>query len=266
MRRPILRYFGGKYRIAKWIIEHLGEHRIYVEPFGGAASVLMKKAPCYAEIYNDLDDSVYSLFKVLANQNSAKELQNLIKATPYSRREFEIAHIYHPCPIEKARRLIIRSFMGFGAASATNLEKKTGFRCSSKRQGSAHAHDWQTYWPEIIKFHERLKTVVIENEDAQKIILQNDSPETVFYVDPPYSTQTRPGGRYKHEMDDFDHVELLSLLKTVQGRVVLSGYETEFYSTHLSHWHKVTKEARANKAGLRTEVLWIKDAERCGDE
>lgn len=257
VRRPVLRYFGGKFRLANWIIENLGEHKVYVEPFGGAASVLMKKPRSYAEVYNDKDDSLYSLFKVLSDNKKHKELKKQIEATPFSRREFELAHVYHPDPIEKARRLIVRSFMGFGADSATNLESKTGFRSNSNRSGTTPAQDWIN-WPQYIpEFYERLKGVVIENKDAKEIMATHDSEKTVFYVDPPYSHQTRRGGRYKHEMDDQDHFELINFLKTLSGRVVLSGYETDFYLNNLNDWKLIKKDARADKAGKRIECLWI---------
>lgn len=258
MKRPILRYFGGKFRLANWIVEHLGEHKVYVEPFGGAASVLMKKPRSYAEVYNDLNDDLYFLFKTLADPKKHLQLKKMIEATPFARREFEMAHVYHPEPIEKARRLIVRSFMGFGADSATRLESKTGFRANSNRSGTTPAHDWIN-WPQYIpEFYERLKGVVIECKDALEVMKTHDSDRTVFYVDPPYSTQTRRGNRYQHEMDDFDHVRLINFLKTLQGRVVLSGYDAEFYGDNLIGWQKHTKEALADKAGKRIECLWIK--------
>lgn len=254
--RPVLRYFGGKFRLADWIIEHLGEHKVYVEPFGGAASVLMKKPRSYAEVYNDIDDSLYSLFKVLSDPLGHEQLKGLVEATPFSRREFELAYVYHPDPIEKARRLIVRSFMGFGADSATNLESKTGFRSNSNRSGTTPAHDWVNWPKHIPTFYERLKGVIIECKDAKEVMATHDAEHTVFYVDPPYFHSTRRGGRYKHEMDDHDHLELIQFLKTLQGKVVLSGYESDLYGDQLD-WRKVTKDARADKAGKRTEVLWI---------
>lgn len=65
IKQPAIRYHGGNFRLAPWIIEQMPEHVCYVEPFGGAAGVLLQKPRSYAEVYNDLDGEVVNLFRVL---------------------------------------------------------------------------------------------------------------------------------------------------------------------------------------------------------
>lgn len=145
--------------------------------------------------------------------------------------------------------------MGFGADSATNMASKTGFRSNSNKSGTTPAHDWLNYAHHIDTFSKRLRGVIIENKDALEIMRQHDGPETVHYVDPPYTHDTRRAGRYKHEMFDECHDDLLIGLKDLKGTVLLSGYDNEKYNA--LGWRKETKEARADKAGLRLECLWI---------
>lgn len=260
VKRPTLRWHGGKFLLADWIISNMPEHRIYVEPFGGAASVLMKKKRSYAEVYNDLSDDLYNFFTVLRDR--PMELKAMIQMTPFSRREFELAHIGHPDPIEKARRLVIRSFMGFGSDSASNPERSTGFRSSSKRLGTTPAHDWVNYSNVIESMSERLRGVTIECRDAIEVMKQHDSPKTLHYVDPPYVPKTRKRvGAYAHELTEQDHIELLKALKSLKGTVLLSGYENEMYAADLKNWKRVEKSAHADGARARIEVLWIKESE-----
>ncbi|CAB5540684.1 DNA adenine methylase [Citrobacter werkmanii] len=119
IKHPAIRYHGGKFRLASWIISHFPDHRCYVEPFGGAASVLLKKKQSEAEVYNDLDGDVVNLFRVLRDPVSSQALIDACALTPYSRVEFRCAYEPTDDPIEKARRLIVRATMGFGSAGAT---------------------------------------------------------------------------------------------------------------------------------------------------
>lgn len=124
--RPILRWHGGKFILAPWIISHLPKHRIYVEPLGGAGSVLLRKPRSYAEVYNDRDGEVVNLFRVARERGD--DLRRALELTPFSREEFVLSYASTDDPIEQARRTVTRSFMGFGSNSHNHL---TGFRGNS---------------------------------------------------------------------------------------------------------------------------------------
>jgi DNA adenine methylase len=263
-----LRWHGGKWLLAPWIISHFPRHRTYVEPFGGAASVLMRKERAYAEIYNDLDDEVVGLFRLLRNQVDANILIEMLRLTPFARTEFRQAYEVTDDPIERSRRLIVRSFMGFGSNAHASQEKghrSTGFRANSRRSGTTPALDWQNYPDSMAAMVARLAGVVIECRPAIEVMLQHDHPETLHYVDPPYLPETRARGNrydlawrmYRHELTPDDHRHLLDALREMEGMVVLSGYPAPLYDEMLADWMRVEREALADGARPRTEVLWI---------
>ncbi len=262
-RRPILRYHGAKYRIAARIIEHFPAHRIYVEPYGGGAGVLLKKERSFAEVYNDLDGDVVNVFRVMRNAKLAPHLGKLIELTPWSREDFRAAYETCTDPVERARRTIVRGFMAFGTTS--RRVNRTGFRSRAYRQNQTGPGDWRNYPDEIPIFLDRLRGVTIENRNAIEIIRQQDTVETLFYCDPPYVRSTRTslqhkGGDsgYAHEMSDDDHRALASVLHQVRGLVVISGYGCALYDKDLyPDWQRVEMHSAADGGIKRTEVLWI---------
>lgn len=257
IKRPILRYHGGKFLLAKWIISHFPKHRIYCEPFGGAASVLLQKERAYSEVYNDLDIEVVNLFKVCRERG--QELITNLSNTPFARKEFELSYIKTDDEIEQARRTVIRSFMGFGSASASG--RKTGFRSNSNRSGTTPAHDWKNFPEALSGIIERLQGVVIENRDAFEIIRQHDTSETLFYLDPPYTLDSRCNGQktksYRYEMKDEQHIELCKMLNQLKGVCIVSGYDNSIYNDLLKDWSKVKKSWFSDGAKKRVEVLWL---------
>jgi len=272
VRRPALRWHGGKWRLAPWVISHFPKHRVYVEPFGGGASVLLRKPRAYSEVYNDLDGDAVNLFRVLRGDR-AKDLVSALTLTPFSRIEFEDSYQPTDDPVEKARRLVVRAFQGFGS-DGHNSAIRTGFRASANRSNTVPAHDWANYPIALKQTIERLRGVVIECRDATEVIAQQDTAETLFYVDPPYlpetrSNKSRKSGEkyhaYAHEMTVDDHVRLLDVLKGVKGGVVLSGYPSRLYNESLSGWRRVERAALADGALKRTEVLWINAPARVAD-
>ena len=284
VERPILRWHGGKWKLAPWLMGFFPDHRIYVEPFGGAGSVLMRKPRVYAEIYNDLDDVVVNLFRILRDDAKAIKLIEALRMTPFAREEFTDALEVAEDDVERARHLIVRSYMGFGSnahAGSSTAEKtgfksytrpddyrSTGFRANSNRSGTTPAHDWANYPDALPAIIERLRGVIVEQRPAIDVMRQHDGPATLHYVDPPYLPETRsPANKYdlkhrmyRHELTPDDHRELLAFLKTLEGFVVLSGYPSPLYEEALPEWRRETCAAHADGARDRTEVAWINPA------
>ena len=275
--RPALRWHGGKWILAPWVIENLPPHQVYVEPFGGAASVLVRKPRSYAEVYNDLDGDVVNMFRVLQDEELTAQLIDLLHVTPFARDEFELAYKPARSRVERARRLIIRSFMGFGS-NGHNALVKTGFRANSNRGGTTPARDWWNLPPNLDAIAERFRGVVVESRDAAEVMSAHDGLDTLHYVDPPYLPETRSlktpydlkyrggkgkahrSGMYAHEMTAADHERLLAFLRSLEGMVVLSGYPSLLYDDALSDWRRIEREAHADGARDRIEVLWLNPA------
>lgn len=266
--RPPVRWHGGKFLISRSILPYLPSHRLYTEAFGGGAGVLLHKPRSYAEIYNDLDDDIVCLFRVLQDPAQAARFIELLRLTPFARREFETAYERSEDAIERALRLVIRSFMGFGSNAHSVTPRghhSTGFRSNSNRAGTTPAQDWQNLpkaYPAIV---ERMRGVVIEHRDALTVLTRHDGPHSLHYVDPPYVHDTRSmfkGGKsaYRHELDHTGHIKLLDTLRSLSGMVVLSGYAHPLYDETLQDWRRIKFKALADGARPRTEILWINPA------
>lgn len=270
--RPVLRWHGGKWRLAPWIITHFPRHRVYVEPYGGAASVLLHKERAYAEIYNDRDGSVVTLFRVLRDPAKAARLIALLQLTPFARQEFDSANADAGADdVEAARALIVRSFMGFGSNAhapsphARGGCRATGFRANSHRSYTTPAHDWASYPGCLVTIVERLSGLCIEHRDGIAVMRAHDRADTLHYVDPPYLPETRGSSakydqRYRHDLSRSDHIRLLAALKKLKGFVVVSGYPSALYDRRLKGWARHETAAMADGARPRTEILWLNPA------
>lgn len=265
--RPALRYHGAKFRLAAWVMQFFPPHGCYVEPFGGAAGVLLQKARCYAEVYNDLDGEIVNFFRVLRDPQSRAALAEACRLTPYARAEFDLAYEPTEDSIESARRTAVRAAMGFGSAGAT--KGTTGFRTDTRRKYGTAQHLWADYPETIAAVGERFVGVLIENRPGIDVMRAHDGPDTLFFVDPPYLMSTRVaggGGRercYRHEMTDADHSALIDALRDLEGMVVLSGYPSDLYLEALAGWERHETSARISAGrgtAMRTEVVWLNPA------
>lgn len=80
----------------------------------------------------------------------------------------------------------------------------------------------------------------------------------LVYCDPPYLMSTRSSQRrlYRHELELPGHLALLGVLVRLPCMVMVSGYESEFYSQALSTWRVVRYRTMTRGGRMAEERLW----------
>lgn len=240
-----------------WIISHFPPHKAYVEPFGGGASILLRKPRAFAEVYNDAEGEIVNLFRMVRTRGS--ELVQAIELTPFARDEYESAFSAEPLDdLDRARMTLVKSWMGRGS---DNIRKRSGFRKyfgSETRPSRSTASEWRNLPDSIRLVVERMQGVTIENRDAIDVMLAHDAPDALHYVDPPYTQKERGGdARYRIEFYEKDHRRLAGELHAMRGRVVLSGYRSALYDELYGEWTRIDKRTFADGGRQRTESLWL---------
>ena len=255
-------WYGGKFSHLAWLLPLLPKCRHYCEPFAGSAAVLLNRAPSPIETYNDLDGEVVNFFRVLRDEK--EKLVEAVGLTPFSREEFALACKLDAklTPLERARRFYVRARqVRTGLAQTATLGRWANCKNTSRAGMSGVISRWLGAIEDLPHVAERLLRVQIENRPARDAIRLYDSPDTLFYCDPPYIHHTRGDAKaYGYEMTNQQHAELANVLNRVRGKVALSNYQCalmdELYPS--SKWHKIVSEARTNHAtkGTRIEILW----------
>jgi DNA adenine methylase len=268
---PPLKWHGGKHYLAKWIISHFPTHTHYVEPYFGGGNVLLQKPDDliqgHSEVANDANGDLMNFWQVLSGDgHEFRELCRVVDVTPLSQGNWEDAchgsgRASVTASVQRALNFFIRyrqSRQGLGTDFATLSRSRT--RRGMNEQASA----WWTAIDGLPECRERMKRVVLLNDDAIAVIKREDSPHTFFYLDPPYYHETRvTTNDYEHEMTDVDHELLLRTLSGIEGKFLLSGYRSELYDEYAepNGWQCNEKEID-NKASSKktkdkkTECLW----------
>jgi DNA adenine methylase len=214
---------------------------------------LLRKLRSTCEVYNGLDSEIVNLFRVVRDDGA--RLRRLLDCTPFAREEFVESLSPGGGALERARKTVVRSFLGFGGPTRPPCPSSFRSRAASR---VSYAESWSHYPAALDAIIERLRGVVIEHRDALDVMDQHDTPTTLHYVDPPYVASTRDNGSdYRHEMTDDDHCRLAARFKKLKGSVVLSGYASPLYDRLFSGWRRVERPVVAS-GGRRTEVLWLR--------
>jgi len=254
-------YFGGK---STWVDEleyYFPNHVHFVDVFCGSMAVTLNKIPSKLDTANDLDSSIYNFFKVL--REYPEELIRQLMLTAVSREEYEKAFPIQGeniSNIEHARRFFVRCRMSF---QGTGLKKSTGFNACINTSEKSKSKNVNKYFSAIEKLPEivsRIQDVQIECMDYKQLIEKYDRPGTFFYCDPPYELRMRKYKKwYNHEFEDKDHKKMVEILNNVEGKVMISGYESDMYKKLLSGWYfvKLQQRGHSRKKEKIQECIWM---------
>lgn len=222
-------WFGGKRNLAPKIVEILGKHQVYWEPFCGSMAVLMAKPPCEMETVNDLHGDLVNLAKVIQDKELGFQLYDKLSRTLYAEQLFKEAEarwisreeINTDIDIERAYDYFVVSWMGLNGVSGTSrYNYQFALRwCVGGGQG---ARRWRSVVESIPDWHKRLRNVVIIQRDVFKILDKiKDEKGTAIYCDPPYFEKS---SKYIHDFESEDHERLALALKRFEKAHVLISY------------------------------------------
>lgn len=276
LRSPI-RWFGGKGKMTAKIVPLLNqiEHKYYAEPFGGGASVLLAKPPAQVETYNDLDSALYDFFMTLADDAAFERFYRKVAVLPHSRQLYNECRADWRAQTERHER-VWRWYVVAQHSFGGRFEASWGTVVTASSRGMAgETSMWLSALDMLPRIHDRLQRVQLENAPALRILERYDTPDTLFYCDPPYPHSTRKAGGYAHEMTDGDHEALVAALLNIKGKAALSCYDHPVYQPLAAagwqriDWQTVCYAAgRTRNTGLqgagaalkaqpRPETLWV---------
>lgn len=255
-------WYGGKFSHLDWLLPLLPPAHHYCEPFAGSGAVLLNREPSPVETYNDIDGEVVNFFKTL--RDDGPELQRLIALTPFSREEFHDAITASPhgqSRLERARRFyVLARQTRTGLAQSATLGRWANCKNTSRAGMSGVVSRWLGGVEGLETIAERLIRVQIENRPAIDVIRLYDSPQTLFYCDPPYLHDTRgDSAAYGYEMVDHEHIELSAALRRCAGKVAISGYRNDLMDQLYQGWRRYDadgKQAHSVKQ-MRFECVWM---------
>ena len=261
-----LKWHGGKYYLARRIIQLMPQHIHYVEPYFGGGAVLLNKDPNgVSEVVNDIYGRLTNFWKVLQNKRAFGKFQRIVSAIPFSQAEWnERAKAKRQFRNELDVNTAVDFFIHCRQSRAGLFKDFTTLsRNRITRNMNEQASAWLNAIEGLPAVHARLKRVVVLQSNALKVIKSQDGTNTCFYLDPPYLHQTRISPKaYSHEMAYEDHEKLLDLINQVEGKVLISGYISPLYNRKLKHWRHKTFDLPNNaacgkKKRRMTERVWM---------
>lgn len=273
----VFHYPGGKAKLASWIGGRLpppGSYGVFVDLFGGAASVLLEvmrrndlagKRPHY--IYNDRDEELVNFFRVLRDRKMRDELREMLRWTPYARKEYGDC-IEMPVPVDQVQRAW--RFFVLQQQTFAGCMPKPGRWAYDTRKRFVALQRWLNSQDRLEYFGKIFRQVQIECLDFTGVLKRYDGVDVLVYADPPYYPDTRfSNDIYVLELTRERHGELAGLLNGFSGMAAVSGYRCPEYDEWYSGWERHDREVLCHMSPQggagehkphRVESLWLNPA------
>lgn len=275
-----LKWHGGKNYLGPGIIELMRAHLHYVEPYFGGGAVLLARDPnrnwyegandwtntaahrgC-SELVNDINGELTNFWRVIQHEVTFQKFLRAMQAMPFSEKEWRDA-----CECQDNKTGLTRAIKFFVRCRQCLSGRMDSFASRSRSRTRGGINEQVNAWLGAVEglpaVHERLKSVLILNDDALNVIRKEDSPTTLFYLDPPYLHETRASTNvYEFEMTDEDHRQMLKTIQNVKGSVMLSGYHSAMYDKMLRNWNlkeftKANNSSGAKEKRRMVECVWM---------
>jgi len=278
----ILQYPGGKARLAGWIADLLpppGSYKVFIDVFGGAANVLLeimrrndtRGVRDVLYVYNDTNEEIVNFFRVLREPDLRRELRELLRWTPYSRRQYQDC-AEMPVPDDPVRRAW--RFFVLNQQSYCGCAPFTPGRWGYHVQDDGNIRRWLNSQERVEHFGELFRRIQVECLDFGDVIRRYAGQDVLVYADPPYFPDTRVDTKiYACELPPERHRELAGLLNAFPGMAAVSGYRCPEYDEWYAGWERHdrdvacalshvggTRGTKGQAKPRRVESLWLNPA------
>lgn len=263
--RPAFKIHGGKYYLSNWVIEHFPpgyQEMVYIEPFSGAASVLLNKEPSIMESIGDTNLGIIQILRALRDEPDV--FIRKLKRINYTEKTFIRAK--NRAELNNYKDYMDHAITEFIMRRMSRGGLKKSFAWSERTRGGqpGDVNAWSTIIKELPLIADRIKDVQIFHKKAAEVIKAFNESDFLCYADPPYDPAVRSAVD-SYEEDDMtteQHVDFLDLMESYRGYAIISGYPSMVYKRKLAEWRCVKKSMPNHASQQQTksrkiECLWM---------
>jgi DNA adenine methylase len=245
-------YIGGKAHHVKWMdAKFPTKFKTFVEVFGGAGWVSVKSTKvdqATTRVYNDFNPLLANVYECF--RTDPARLLALMDATPkselprYQQYQKELFGTLDWSGVKlgdfdlAVKYLYLQTQVFAGTPlSETNVPYFTELKAGGKYPSK---YDTLKKKLATAKITDRLQAITqVEKLDCEELIRKYDSPDTFFYIDPPYYNMEF---YYSQDFPREKHASLARTLSEIKGQFALSYYEfddlRQFYPEDQFTWHR----------------------------